>query len=231
MTMFYMWHPANLLMIPAIVLALWAQWKVRSAYRKYSGVGVLSGMTGRDAALEIMRRAGVDGVSIGMVPGEMTDHYDPTRKVVNLSEGVYGSNSVAALGIAAHEVGHAIQDAHGYAPMKLRHLMYPVSSIGSTLSFPLIFAGLFFGGSGMGWLLNLGIWLFSAAVAFTVITLPVEFNASSRAIKALAGDGYLTSDELKGVKAVLTAAALTYVAAAATAVLELLRLLMIARDR
>jgi Zn-dependent membrane protease YugP len=222
--------PDILLMIPAIIFSLWAQWAVKSAYAKYSKIGTGSRMTGAAAARAILDSAGVHNVEIGAIPGEMTDHYDPTKKIVNLSEGVYGSDSIAAVGIAAHEVGHAIQDAHQYAPMKLRHLIYPISSIGSTLSFPLILAGLVFGHSG-GWLLHLGIYLFAAAVAFTIVTLPVEFNASSRAVQALAKGGYLTADELNGVRKVLRAAALTYVAAAAAAVLQLLRLLLIARGR
>ncbi len=227
----FFFHPADLLMIPAIVMALWAQARVKSAYAKYSRIGTRSGMTGAEAAQRILYSAGVNGVELGMVPGEMTDHYDPARKCVNLSQGVYASSSVAALGIAAHEVGHAIQDAQGYAPMRLRHFIYPISNIGSTLSFPLIFIGMIFNQSGMGWLISLGIYLFSAAVAFTIITLPVEFDASRRAVRALASGGQLTEDELRGVRKVLSAAALTYVAAAAAAVLQLLRLLIIARGR
>ncbi len=217
-------------MIPALLFSLWAQWAVKSAYGKYSQIGTRSGMTGARAAQAIMDSAGVQNVAIGQVPGEMTDHYDPAQKTVNLSDGVYGSDSIAAVGIAAHEVGHAIQDAHAYAPMALRHFIYPISSIGSTLAYPLIFAGFIFGHSG-AWMLHLGIYLFAASVAFTIITLPVEFNASSRAVQALARGGYLTDDELYGVRKVLRAAALTYVAAAAAAVLQLLRLLIIARDR
>ncbi|MBW7865814.1 MAG: zinc metallopeptidase [Candidatus Hydrogenedens sp.] len=227
----FFFHPADLLMIPAIVMALWAQARVKSAYAKYSRIGTRSGMTGAEAAQRILYGAGVNGVELGMVPGEMTDHYDPARKCVNLSQGVYAGSSVAALGIAAHEVGHAIQDAQGYAPMRLRHFIYPISNIGSTLSFPLIFIGMIFNQSGMGWLISLGIYLFSAAVAFTIITLPVEFDASRRAVRALASGGQLTEDELRGVRKVLSAAALTYVAAAAAAVLQLLRLLIIARGR
>ncbi len=227
----FFFHPADFLMIPAIVMALWAQARVKSAYAKYSKIGTRSGMTGAEAAQRILSGAGVNGVELGVVPGEMTDHYDPAQKRVNLSQGVYAGSSVAALGIAAHEVGHAIQDAQSYAPMRLRHFIYPISSIGSTLAFPLILIGMIFNQSGMGWLISLGIYLFSAAVAFTIITLPVEFDASRRAVRALASGGYLTDDELRGVKKVLTAAALTYVAAAAAAVLQLLRLLIIARGR
>ncbi len=227
--MFY--GPDILLMIPAVIFTLWAQWSVKSAYAKYSQIGTRSGMTGAAAAKAIMDSAGVLNVDIGAIPGEMTDHYDPTQKIVNLSEGVYGSDSIAAVGIAAHEVGHAIQDAHQYAPMKLRHFIYPVSSIGSTLAWPLIMFGIFFGHGSALWVLHLGIYLFAASVAFTIVTLPVEFNASRRAVQALAKGGYLTTDELDGVRKVLRAAALTYVAAAATAVLQLLRLLFLARGR
>ncbi|HRZ17654.1 MAG TPA: zinc metallopeptidase [Candidatus Hydrogenedentes bacterium] len=229
--MLYTFHPADLLMIPAMVFALWAQARVKHAYGKYSQITTRSGMTGADVAAVILENAGVRNVSLGLVPGEMTDHYDPAVKRVNLSQEVGGGRSIAALGIAAHEVGHAIQDAQGYAPMKLRHFMYPVSSIGSTLAFPLIFAGLIFGGNGFGFLLQLGIYLFSAAVAFTIVTLPVEFDASRRAVKALSAGGYLTDDEMRGVRKVLGAAAMTYVAAAAAAVLNLLRILIIARGR
>ena len=227
----FYYGPDMLLMIPAIIFTLWAQWAVKSAYTKYSQIGTRSRITGAQAAQAIMDSAGVRNVEIGAIAGEMTDHYDPKQKIVNLSEGVYGSDSIAAVGIAAHEVGHAIQDAHDYAPMKLRTLMYPISSIGSTLAWPLIMIGFIFGHSGMGWLLHLGIYLFAAAVAFTIVTLPVEFNASNRAVKALAKGGYLTDDELNGVRKVLRAAALTYVAAAAAAVLQLLRLRIVARGR
>lgn len=231
MPFFYMFHPADVLIIPAIVIALWAQARVSMAYRKYAAIETRSRMTGAQAAYQIMRAANVTGVDIEVVPGEMTDHYDPVKKVLRLSHAVYSGSSIASVGIAAHEVGHAIQDASAYAPMKIRHLMYPISSIGSTLAFPLIFIGLIFNFAYSQLLVSLGIWLFTAAVAFTIITLPVEFNASSRAIKALAAGGYLTQDELYGVRKILGAAAMTYVAAAAAAVLQLLRLLIIARGR
>lgn len=231
MPFFYMFHPADVLIIPAIVIALWAQARVSMAYRKYAAIETRSRMTGAQAAYQIMRGANVTGVDIEVVPGEMTDHYDPVKKVLRLSQAVYSGSSIASVGIAAHEVGHAIQDASAYAPMKIRHLMYPISSIGSTLAFPLIFIGLIFNFAYSQLLVSLGIWLFTAAVAFTIITLPVEFNASSRAIKALTAGGYLTQDELYGVRKVLGAAAMTYVAAAAAAVLQLLRLLIIARGR
>lgn len=242
---FYMFHPADLLLIPAILFALWAQAKVRGAYAKYSKVGVRTGLTGADVARLILRdqsmsvahaggRAALsEAVSLECIPGEMTDHYDPRDKTLRLSEGVYHGRSIAALGIAAHEVGHALQDAGNYAPMQLRQVMYPVSSIGSTLAFPMIFGGLILGymGYAVPWLITAGIWLFAAAVAFTIVTLPVEFNASRRALLALANGGYLTQEELEGARAVLSAAALTYVAAAAAAILQLVRLILITQRR
>lgn len=242
---FYMFHPADLLMIPAILFALWAQARVRGAYAKYSKIGVRAGLTGADVARLILRsqnlqvtqqrgNAASDGVvNLECIPGEMTDHYDPRDKTLRLSENVYHGKSIAALGIAAHEVGHALQDASHYAPMRLRHLMYPASSIGSTLAFPLIFGGLILGymGYAVPWLVSAGIWLFAAAVAFTVVTLPVEFNASKRALLALANGGHLSAEEMKGARAVLSAAAMTYVAAAAAAILQLIRLILITQRR
>lgn len=227
----FMFHPATLLMIPAIIIAVWAQARVKSAYHKYARIAVRSGITGAQAAHHILEASGVGPLPVEQIPGQMTDHYDPTKKVVRLSQDVYHGASIAAVGIAAHEVGHAIQDAQGYAPIHLRQLMYPISSIGSTLAFPMILVGVFFNFAGSALLINIGIWLFTAAVAFTIITLPVEFNASSRAIKALTGGGYLNQEELAGVRKVLNAAALTYVAAAAVAILQLVRLLIIARGR
>ena len=229
----YFFYPADLLLIPAIVMVIWAQARVRAAYAKYGQVEVRSGITGAEIAQRIMLSEGVHDVGIEVVPGEMTDHYDPRDRTVHLSEGVYHGRSIAALGIAAHEVGHVIQHAHAYAPMHLRHVMYPVSSLGTTLGFPLVIGGILLSWFGLHvpWLIHLGIWLYATAVAFTVVTLPVEFNASRRAVRALAGGGYLTQDELEGVRKVLSAAALTYVAAAAAALLQLLRLLMYARGR
>jgi len=227
----FMFHPSTLLLIPAIILAVFAQARVKSAYHKYARIGTRSHITGAEAARRILHTAGIGQLPIEPIAGEMTDHYDPGKKVVRLSHDVYHGTSIAAVGIAAHEVGHALQDANGYAPMHLRQAIYPVSRIGSTLAFPMILIGIFFEFSGSGLLINLGIWLFTAAVAFTLITLPVEFNASARALKALAGGGYLSQDELAGVRKVLSAAALTYVAAAAMAIVQLIRLLLIARGR
>ena len=222
--------PYSLLVIPAILFAAWAQFKVRSTYKKYAQIGVRSGLRGADIAEYMMRSENVTEVALEQVAGEMTDHYDPKSKTVRLSEGVYHGSSIAALGIAAHEVGHVIQHARGYAPLGLRHFMYPVSAVGSKLAVPLIIAGLLFSSRGGGFLLNLGIWFFAASVAFTLITLPVEFNASRRAMRALSSGGYLGEDELLGARKVLSAAAMTYVAAAAVAVLQLVQLLLMRRD-
>lgn len=213
----------------SILLTMWAQWKVKAAYARYSQIGTQRGVTGADIARRMMRDEQIHNVELECIPGEMTDHYDPTKKVVRLSQDVFYGSSIAALGIAAHEVGHVIQDARGYAPMKLRGAIYPMASIGSKLAFPLIIAGFIF--SQVPFLLTAGIWLFAASVVFTVVTLPVEFDASRRAMVALAQGGVMTDEEQRGARAVLTAAALTYVAAAAVAVMELIRLILIARGR
>lgn len=229
-----------LLIIPGVIFSLWAQFKVKSTYAKYSQIATRSGLTGAQVAQMIMQNAEVKiggqpnahgtGIScpVNLVPGELTDHYDPRNRTLNLSEGVYHGHSIAALGVAAHEVGHAIQHANAYSALMWRNAIYPMTSISSTLSWPLLFGGLLFG---ITPLLHIGIVLFSFAVLFTVITLPVEFDASKRAIRALAHGGYLTDDEVFGAKKVLSAAALTYVAAAAMAALQLLRLILIARGR
>lgn len=228
-----MFHPADLLMIPAILLTLWAQMKVKSAYRHWAQVGARAGITGADIARWILQSENIRDVKIECIPGEMTDHFDPRDKTVRLSEGVYNGRSIAALGIAAHELGHVIQHAHGYAPMQLRQFIYPVSSLGSNLAFPIILIGFVISSMGFyaPWLITFGLWLFAASVAFTIITLPVEFNASHRALRALANGRFLADDEMIGARAVLQAAALTYVAAAAAAVLQLIRLLLITRGR
>ncbi len=227
--------PYDLLLIPAILLTLWAQARVKSAYARYAQVGVRAGFTGAQIARRIMLEAAVNDVDVEAVPGKMTDHYDPTKKVVRLSEGVYDGRSIAALGIAAHEVGHAIQHARSYAPMQVRSFIYPISSLGSNLAMPMIILGFlltaFANISGAGVLITIGLWMFGASVAFTLVTLPVEFNASKRALQALSGGGYLDSEELSGARKVLNAAALTYVAAAAAAVLNLIRLLLIFGDQ
>jgi len=224
--------PYDILLIPAIFFTLWAQWRVKAAYNKYAQIGVRSGMTGAQIAQRMMQVEGIDNVGMEITPGQMTDHYDPKAKMVRLSEDVYHGHSIAALGIAAHEIGHVIQDANRYAPMRWRSAIYPMSSIGSTLGFPLIFIGFIMGlgeGSMGQTIATIGIWLFAGAVAFTLVTLPVEFDASKRAMRALATGGVMTDDELAGARRVLNAAALTYVAAAAAAVLNLLRLILIVR--
>jgi hypothetical protein len=232
---FVFFHWSSLLLLPALALAMWAQYKVKSTYSKYSKIGTRSGMSGSDVARAILRDAEVDVNGLEQVPGDLTDHYDPGERVLRLSQGVYSGRSIAALGVAAHEVGHAIQHAHAYAPMTMRSLIYPVSNFGSTLAFPLFIGGFLVpadvGGDIGLWLMRGAILMFSFAVAFTLITLPVEFNASTRALRALSSGGYLTDDELKGAKKVLQAAALTYVASAAMAALQLLRLIILARAR
>ena len=217
-----------ILMLPGLLLGLWAQSKVNSTYQKYSRIPVRSGMTAAEAAERILRQNGAGDVMIQQTGGQLTDHYDPRSNVLRLSSGVCHSSSVAALGIAAHEAGHAIQQEEQYPFLKLRTAVAPVVNIGSSLSWPIFFLGFLF-----SWepLMTAGIVLFSAVVLFTLITLPVEFDASRRALKMLSAGGYLTETELGGAKQVLTAAALTYVASFVSAALQLLRLLTLARRR
>lgn len=214
-----------ILVLIGVVISLIASAKVKSTYQKYSRVQSLSGMTGAQAAEQILRNSGIYDVRIQRVAGNLTDHYDPRNKTLNLSDSVYGSTSVAAIGVAAHEVGHAIQDAHNYVPLKFRNSFVPVANFGSTLSWPLILIGLFLGGTNL--LVTIGIVLFSFAVLFQLVTLPVEFNASGRAIRILADTGILRGDEVSHTRKVLGAAALTYVAAAAASILQLLRLIIL----
>lgn len=219
-----------LLLIPAMIFALVAQGMVKSAYAKYSRVGAASRITGAQVARLLLDQGGAGEVTIEQVAGQLTDHYDPRKKTLRLSQGVYDSSSLAALGIAAHETGHALQHHERYGALVVRNLIYPVANIGSTLAFPLFLIGMI-AGSGAAILMDIGILLFIGAVAFTVITLPVEFNASRRAVALLKGQGYLGPAELVGAQKVLRAAALTYVAATATAVVQLLRLLLIRGSR
>ena len=217
------------LVIPAMILALYAQNKVNSTFKKYSRVASRSGMTGAQAARRLMELNGIYDVSIERVSGNLTDHYDPSKKVLRLSDSVYSDTSVAAIGVAAHETGHAIQHARGYVPLTLRTVMVPLANLGSTLSMPLIFLGILFSfSSRMGnSMINLGILLFGLSVVFTIITLPVEFNASKRAVACLGDSGILYDDEIGGVKKVLSAAAMTYVASTAVALANFLRLIII----
>lgn len=217
------------LVIPAMILALYAQNKVNSTFKKYSRVASRSGMTGAQAARRLMELNGIYDVSIERVSGNLTDHYDPSKKVLRLSDSVYSDTSVAAIGVAAHETGHAIQHARGYVPLTLRTVMVPLANLGSTLSMPLIFLGILFSFSSVmgNTMINLGILLFGLSVVFTIITLPVEFNASRRAVACLGDSGILYDDEIGRVKKVLSAAAMTYVASTAVALANFLRLIII----
>ena len=222
------WDPTFIVLIPAVLLALYAQFRVKSAYAQYSQVPVSSGLTGTQAAEEILRRNGLSNVTVDRTEGVLSDHYDPRTRALSLSADVYSGASVAAVGVAAHETGHAIQHARGYAPLALRSAMVPTVQFGSWLAWPIFILGFLFHSGGM---VQLGILIFSALVAFTVVTLPVEFDASARAMRALQEERLVTPDELRGVRSVLTAAALTYVAAAAMSVMQLLRMLMLANMR
>ena len=215
-----------LLLIPGLILGLWAQHRVNSTYQEYGKVGTALGRPACEVAQDLLRRNGNAEVRVGRVHGQLTDHYDPAKEVLNLSDGVYGSSSVAALGVAAHEAGHAMQKQEGYAPLKLRTAAVPIVNFGSSAATPLFVLGLIF-----SWqpLVYVGIALFSLSVIFALITLPVEFDASRRAVRMLTEGGYVTESERAGVKAVLNAAALIYVASAVTSLLSLLRLLLIAR--
>ena len=223
---FYDW--TYLLIIPGLILGLWAQFKVKNTYAEYSRIPTRLGRSAASVVDDLLRRNGNHKVRIGHVSGQLTDHYNPGNETLNLSDGVYASNSVAALGIAAHEAGHAMQKHDGYLPLTIRTMIVPAVNICSGLSTPLFFLGLL-----MSWepLLTLGILLFAASTVFAMVTLPVEFNASNRAVAMLVDGGYVNGEEERGVRKVLNAAALTYVAAAVTSMLSLLRLVMIANRR
>ena len=221
----YYFDPTYILIIIAAIISLIAQWRVNSAFSKYSRVASMSGMTGAQAARMILQSNGINDVSVQRISGKLTDHYNPSTKVLNLSESVYGSTSVAAIGVAAHECGHAIQHARGYFPLSLRTALVPVANIGSQLSWVFIIVGTIL--SFNQTLITIGIIMFSAAVLFQLVTLPVEFNASARALEQLESNGILYRDEVSQTRKVLSAAALTYVAAAATAILQLLRLIIL----
>lgn len=210
-----------IIMGPAILLALWAQARVRHAYETYSRVHAGSGLTGSELARRLLQEAGLHDVPVEGVAGQLTDHYDPRNRVVRLSEGVYHSRSLAALGVAAHEVGHALQHRDGYIWLNVRNSIVPITQIGSNLAMPMVILGLVLGALQ---LVDLGIVLFSLAVLFQLVTLPVEFNASSRALASLADGGYVSSSEIRPIRSVLSAAALTYLAALVTALLQLLYL-------
>ena len=226
----FFWDYTMFLIIPPLILALYAQNKVRSTFNKFSQVQARSRITGSEVARQILNSHGAGHVTVEQATGRLSDHYDPRKKALRLSQGVYDSHSLAALGVAAHEAGHAIQHHSGYAPLHLRNLIYPAASFGSTLAFPLFIVGFIFTNGGPSLLMDVGILLFSVAVIFSVLTLPVEFNASNRALLLLKDGHYLNGEELVGAKKVLSAAALTYVASTAMAVMQLLRLLIL-RDR
>ena len=208
--------PTIILVLIGVALSLWAQGRVNSTFSRYSRVRSMTGMTGAEAARRLLNAQGIYDVTVQQIAGELTDHYDPRTKTVNLSQSVYG----------AHECGHAMQDNEGYAPLRFRSALVPVANFGSSLSWPLILLGLVFGGLGSP-LVEIGILMFSLAVLFQLVTLPVEYNASARAVRLLDAQGILAGEEVNGTRKVLNAAALTYVAAAATSILQLLRLIIL----
>lgn len=226
----FFFDPTFILLIPALILAFYAQSKVKSTFSRYSKVRSSRGYTGEQVARQMLDMRGLGDIQVEATKGALTDHYDPKSRKLRLSEGVFESPSVAALGVAAHETGHALQHADAYGPLMLRTNLVPVANFGSMLAFPLFFIGFLFANS-VGWLMDVGIIVFSAAVAFSLITLPVEFNASSRALALLQQGGYLTDQELPHARAVLNAAAWTYVAAATMAVSQLIRLLILRGSR
>ena len=221
----YYFDSTYLLVLIGAVLCILAQMRVKSTYRKYARVRSRSGMTGAQAAERILQLSGIYDVRIEHVRGELTDHYDPSKKVLRLSDSVYGSDSIAAIGVAAHECGHAVQHDKGYAPLSFRTALVPVANIGSRIGIPIIILGAIMSMNQI--LIQIGIWVFALAVLFQIVTLPVEFNASGRALAMLGDYGMLGQDETNGCRKVLSAAALTYVAAAASAVLQLLRLILL----
>ena len=221
--MFY--DPTYLLVLPAVIFALVAQIMVKSTFNKYSSENNQHGYTAKEVARKILDENGLYSVSIEYVRGNLTDHYDPSANVIRLSDSVYNSTSVAAIGVAAHEVGHAIQHAQGYTPIKVRQAIIPITQIGSSLALPLVFIGMLIGA--LQWLIPVGIFLYTGVVLFQAVTLPVEFNASRRALKTLDENVILYKSEVKMAKKVLTAAAMTYVAAMFSSSMSLLRLILL----
>ena len=227
--MFY--DPTYILVMIGVVICLLASAKMNSTFSKYSRVRSHSGMTGKEAAEALLHREGIYDVRVEYVAGNLTDHYDPRSKVLRLSDATYQQTSVAAIGVAAHECGHAIQHARGYAPLSIRSALVPVANFGSSIAWPLIIIGLIMNSQTSQLFLNLCVIAFSMAVLFQIVTLPVELNASRRALKILGNTGMLYPDEVRETRKVLTAAALTYIAGAASAILQLLRLIMISNSR
>ena len=228
-SMFY--GPTYILVLIGAVLSLAASGMVSRTFSKYSKMRNMRGITGAEAAERVLHSAGIYDVKVERVAGNLTDHYDPRTKVLRLSDSVYSQASVAAVGVAAHECGHAIQHAKGYAPLALRSTLVPIANFGSKIAWPLILIGFLFNSETSMLLINIGIIAFSAAVLFQLVTLPVEFNASNRAIRMIAGTGMMQGEEIQAAKKVLNAAALTYVASAATAILQLLRIIILAGGR
>ena len=229
MRWYYDW--TYILVLIGAILSMLASWNVNGTFRKYSKVRNSRGMTAEMAAQMILQDAGIYDVRIDRIRGNLTDHYSPNEKVLRLSDSVYGSNSVAAIGVAAHECGHAIQHARGYAPLKLRSTLVPIANFGAKIAWPLILIGLLFTSESSSLFINLGIIAFSGAVLFQLITLPVEFNASNRAIRMITDSGMMYGEEIVAARKVLNAAALTYVASAATAILQLLRIILLTGGR
>lgn len=228
---YYYWDPTYILVVIGAVLCMIASARVKGTFNKYSQLRSMSGMNGAQVAQRVLQAAGIYDVQVRHVSGSLTDHYDPRTKTVNLSDPVYNATSVAALGVAAHECGHAIQHAKSYAPLSIRSALVPIANFGSMLAWPVILIGLLFNTRSSGLIIDIGILLFSAAVLFQLVTLPVEFDASRRALVMLRTQGILADDELRYTRRVLKSAALTYVASAAAAILQLLRIILITNGR
>lgn len=228
---YYYWDPTYILVVIGAVICMIASARVKGTFNKYSRLRSMSGMNGAQVAQRVLQAAGIYDVQVRHVSGSLTDHYDPRTKTVNLSDPVYNATSVAALGVAAHECGHAIQHAKSYAPLSIRSALVPIANFGSMLAWPVILIGLLFNTRSSGLIIDIGILLFSAAVLFQLVTLPVEFDASRRALVMLRTQGILADDELRYTRRVLKSAALTYVASAAAAILQLLRIILITNGR
>lgn len=228
---YYYWDPTYILVVIGAVICMIASARVKGTFNKYSQLRSMSGMNGAQVAQRVLQAAGIYDVQVRHVSGSLTDHYDPRTKTVNLSDPVYNATSVAALGVAAHECGHAIQHAKSYAPLSIRSALVPIANFGSMLAWPVILIGLLFNTRSSGLIIDIGILLFSAAVLFQLVTLPVEFDASRRALVMLRTQGILADDELKYTRRVLKSAALTYVASAAASILQLLRIILITNGR
>lgn len=228
---YYYWDPTYILVVIGAVICMIASARVKGTFNKYLQLRSMSGMNGAQVAQRVLQAAGIYDVQVRHVSGSLTDHYDPRTKTVNLSDPVYNATSVAALGVAAHECGHAIQHAKSYAPLSIRSALVPIANFGSMLAWPVILIGLLFNTRSSGLIIDIGILLFSAAVLFQLVTLPVEFDASRRALVMLRTQGILADDELRYTRRVLKSAALTYVASAAAAILQLLRIILITNGR